>query len=419
MSDDLSDYEKKRLETMAANAEVFRLMGLDDAVKNCKANKPAAPKAKRQKKEKPAAPTNRRAMRSRGLAPDEWFVEDDLPPPEEEDEGKCSAAFLKSLVERQLEHPWTASLTEEQRQRLHAATDESTGWFHPFLTFTANFGGKGEGPLSEQNMKDVARQVMKLVSGGGVTYNHRDGVFCENRPITLGVTADQITQLRAEAQIWIPRTRHTHAHATHARRTLSLRPLTQNRVFYPLAEKRAPADVIGLVVNGATVTKLPPPGPRDTSNGWILNHPLKKVQQYCEHLDEVRREGLDATMSRLMGEAEWAAKKRAAAVEVAEEAEEEAAAIAAVDGEVPFTMEMVREAVDIIGSEEETREEFISYLEENFDLPKGICARHGYVLEVMIGAVVAEAEAAKERGEGSSAAGAAPSNHSPEAVAMP
>ena len=392
MDDNLSEYEKKRLATMAANAAIFEQLGLNKARDDMRPT--AAPKAKRQKKEKPAAPTNRRAMRSKGLALD---VEDDgNNQPEPVDEGLCTPEVLRSIVQRELEHPWMERLTDEQRTRLLEATNEETGWLLPFMTFTSQWGGKGEGPLNSDNMSKCTRPVMQLASGAGVTFKQRDGVFCENRPINLGVTAEQILQLRAEAQIWIP-------------------------------QNRAPADVIGMVVSGVsnpqgvvvdgvTVQKVPPPGPMDTSRGWTLNHPLKKVQQYCEHLDECEEMGYDATMSRLMGEEEWRAKKRAAAeaaataAEAAAQAEvmEEEGAIAAVEGEAPFTMEMVREAVDMFGAEDDQREQLIDFLQDDYEIEAGAFERYGYVLEVMIGAVVAEAEKAKERGEGSSSAETVP-----------
>ena len=87
---------------------------------------------------------------------------------------------------------------------------------------------------------------------------------------------------------------------------------------------------------------------------------------------------------------------------------EEEGAIAAVEGEAPFTMEMVREAVDMFGAEDDQREQLIDFLQDDYEIEAGAFERYGYVLEVMIGAVVAEAEKAKERGEGSSSAETVP-----------
>ena len=50
MDDNLSEYEKKRLATMAANAAIFEQLGLNKARDDMRPT--AAPKAKRQKKEK-------------------------------------------------------------------------------------------------------------------------------------------------------------------------------------------------------------------------------------------------------------------------------------------------------------------------------------------------------------------------------
>merc|ERR1740124_801066 len=47
--------------------------------------------------------------------------------------------------------------------------------------------------------------------------------------------------------------------------------------------------------------KPPAPGPRDGSNGWLLNHPLKKVKTYCEFLEECAAHGFEATLCRLTG----------------------------------------------------------------------------------------------------------------------
>ena len=60
-----------------------------------------------------------------------------------------------------------------------------------------------------------------------------------------------------------------------------------------MPQKRA-KDVVGLVVGGVVVPDKPDHGPFDTSNGWLLNHPLKKLQLYCEHLDEQAAQQGDA-----------------------------------------------------------------------------------------------------------------------------
>jgi len=54
-------------------------------------------------------------------------------------------------------------------------------------------------------------------------------------------------------------------------------------------------------MDGVPIERRSTKPPFDTSNGWLLNHPLMKVRLYCEHLDEVRETSLEATMRRLMG----------------------------------------------------------------------------------------------------------------------
>ena len=198
MDDNLCEYEKKRLATMAANAAIFEQLGLNKARDDMRPT--AAPKAKRQKK-KPAAAGESARDALKGLALD---VEDDgnNNQPEPVDEGLCTPRFSGQSCSASWKHPWMERLTDEQRTRLLEATNEETGWLLPFMTFTSQWGGKGEGPLNSDNMTKCTRPVMQLASGAGVTFKlQRDGVFCENRPINLGVTAEQILQLRAEAQI--------------------------------------------------------------------------------------------------------------------------------------------------------------------------------------------------------------------------
>ena len=70
----------------------------------------------------------------------------------------------------------------------------------------------------------------------------------------LGITADEVDDLRAEAQLWCPL-------------------------------KSSPADIVGRSVLGVEVPRKPPAaGPRDTSNGWLLNHPLQKMQNFASYL---------------------------------------------------------------------------------------------------------------------------------------
>ena len=213
-----------------------------------------------------------------------------------------------------LRNDWIEALTSEQQERVRQA---NATWLGPFAAFTARFGGHGESPVSVANLKNVLQQVMRLVSGAGVTCKQRAGCFAEGRPINLGVTAAECDALRAEAQLWAPL-------------------------------KTAPADLIGMSVNGEVVPRKPPGGIVDTSNGWLLNHPLMKVRLYCEHLDEVAATSFEATMARLLGH-DAPAPKTEATEEASTKAPAEVAAATASpkasaeesSSSVPFTLEMV------------------------------------------------------------------------------
>ena len=210
-----------------------------------------------------------------------------------------------------LRNDWIEALTPEQQERVRQA---NATWLGPFAAFTARFGGHGESPVSVANLKNVLQQVMRLVSGAGVTCKQRAGCFAEGRPINLGVTAAECDALRAEAQLWAPL-------------------------------KTAPADLIGMSVNGEVVPRKPPGGIVDTSNGWLLNHPLMKVRLYCEHLDEVAATSFEATMARLLGHDAPAPKTEEAStkapVEVAAAAASPKASAEESSSSVPFTLEMV------------------------------------------------------------------------------
>ena len=210
-----------------------------------------------------------------------------------------------------LRNDWIEALTPEQQERVRQA---NATWLGPFAAFTARFGGHGESPVSVANLKNVLQQVMRLVSGAGVTCKQRAGCFAEGRPINLGVTAAECDALRAEAQLWAPL-------------------------------KTAPADLIGMSVNGEVVPRKPPGGIVDTSNGWLLNHPLMKVRLYCEHLDEVAATSFEATMARLLGHDAPAPKSEEASTkapaEVAPATASPKASAEESSSSVPFTLEMV------------------------------------------------------------------------------
>ena len=252
MVDDMSEYERQRLATIAVNQAKLLELGLIEQV---------VPKAvKRSSKQpplKPPPPTgeSRKSRRFMGeaarevegapeeLQEDTWRDPNDVSQMSQvEKRGWCDQ--LRDAV---LSRPWFDELTGEQQQRVHAANSASGGWLGEFTWFTAQFDMQGERPLSRDNTKSVLQKVMLLVSGAGVSCKFRDGAFAAGRPLRLGVTAEEVDNLRAEAQLWCPL-------------------------------KTAPADIAGRSVLGVEVPRKPPAaGPRDTSTGWLLNHPLKKV----------------------------------------------------------------------------------------------------------------------------------------------
>ena len=263
--EELSAYELKRLQTIKENALAMAALGITDAVHELRAisSQPPKPKAKRKPKAPVVAARRRSSGRLAGDAPmdDVEIDENDAAVQVENwrdpnDVGQMTAFELRkwcaNLLEDELQKPWVLALTDEQRGRVVKANEE---WFGPFTEFTARFGSANEGPLSKTNLKSVVQKIMKLVSGAGITCDKREGSFAEGRPLRLGVTAEEVDQLRAEAQLWCP------------------------------LPKSAPADLVGRIVDGVVVPRKPPStGPHDTSNGWLLNHPLQKMQDYKEHL---------------------------------------------------------------------------------------------------------------------------------------
>ena len=141
-------------------------------------------------------------------------------------------AWCDALRADVLRMAWVERLGEEEMRRLDGAQE----WLAPFVIFTARFGGKGESSLSRQNLKSVLKQVFCLVSGAGVTTEKRGGAFGKGRPIGLGIQAEQVDALRAEAQVWMPQKRAPEVTCGPPRRPLAA-PLPPPR--RPLATHRA------------------------------------------------------------------------------------------------------------------------------------------------------------------------------------
>ena len=269
----LCAYELQRLETIRQNALIMEAMGITEAAKGLR-EPVKKPKAKQPREPKPLPTAKRSSRRLSGDAAaliglDDGDEETIEPYRDPNDVSQMLPAELKrwceELREDALKAPWVEQLGEEQRQRLHAAQV----WLAPFTEFTARFGGNKETTMSRQNVKSVLKRVFQLVSGAGVTTPLREGAFAAGRPITLGVSCEAVDALRVEAQLWCPL-------------------------------RTAPEDLVGRVHEGAVIERKPASRCLDTSNGWLLNHPLVKVRKYCEHLDEVREKGLERTMHRLM-----------------------------------------------------------------------------------------------------------------------
>ena len=249
MSEGLSDYELKRLETIRQNALIMQSLGILDAVKDLQA---AAPKPK-PKIKKPKAPvvTSRRRSSGRlaGEAPMEFEEGDEEGEAvayvyrDPNDVGTMTYAEIKNFCARIRESMLERlkdELSEEQYARLVRANDE---WLGGWTEFTARFGGSGERPMSNENIKSCLKQVMKLVSGAGVDHKSKQTRFAAGKPITLGITAAEVLELRAAAQLWVPL-------------------------------RSAPADVVGMVVDGTVVPRKPSTTVIDSSNGWLTNHPV-------------------------------------------------------------------------------------------------------------------------------------------------
>ena len=261
---ELSAYEIKRLETIRKNAEMLKSLGIDDAVASMK---PAAKSSPKRKQLKPAQPLNlprRRSSRAAGLMEGEE-MEEAQTYRDPNDVSQMSNAEFRQWCEAVLDGAasaeWLGTLTAEQKARVDTAKE----WLLPFAEYTAR--PPDSRPLSRPNLKSVLRQIIKLVSGAGVDTDKRSDVFAAGRPISLGITAHEVLQLRAEAQLWMP--------------------------LHP----KSPADLVGKRVGDQVVPARPAQGPYDTSNGWLLNHPLMKLSIYCAHLDEMSSETAEAADS--------------------------------------------------------------------------------------------------------------------------
>ena len=301
---ELSAYELKRLETIRRNAEMLKSLGIDDAVASMRPAAKSPPKRKQPKAAQPLNLPRRRSSRAAGLVEGEE-MEEAPSYRDPNDVSQMSTAEFRQWCEAVLDGAasaeWLDSLTAEQKARVEAAKE----WLLPFAEYTAR--PPDSRSLSRPNLKNVLRQIIKLVSGAGVDTDKRSDIFAAGRPISLGITAHEVLQLRAEAQLWMP--------------------------LYP----KSPADLVGLAVGDQVVPPRPAQGPYDTSNGWLLNHPLMKLSIYCAHLDEMSSEAADTADSspQVTQQAGCSPTTQLA----------ESSADAASTHELPFTIAMVRDVI--------------------------------------------------------------------------
>ena len=117
--------------------------------------------------------------------------------------------------------------TEAQRAKLAQAEKVWIDQMHTFLLTVPH--GRSFKTVSEDNARMVARQVRLLASGKGVTYRHwgEGVVFAQDRPIDLSANFDELYQEAQEFE-----------------------------------------DIHG----------------RDLGNGWLLRHPIVKMQNYQHYL---------------------------------------------------------------------------------------------------------------------------------------
>lgn len=204
---ELSEYEKKRLRQIQANKEKLQALGLDKAAED--ARLPPKPKRVKTVTVQHTAPgPSRRSRRVSGVpAADDADAadDDDIEYRDPNDPGQMTDAERSALCTALREDIFSKleeQLTEEQKERVNKAND---AWLGPFAEHIAQFGSEGGGPLSKANLRSVVKQVMRLVSGAGLTTDKRGGSFAEGRPLTLGITAAMVDALRAEAQAsWLP-----------------------------------------------------------------------------------------------------------------------------------------------------------------------------------------------------------------------
>ena len=230
----LSEYEVARLQNIQRNKAVMATLGLSSAKAEIQATVRRAHHARRavvfgrsalrrkRKLERVASTKPRRSSRAKGR-PAEYGKE-------------TLDTFFDSLAaspypkkkkrqkRREVKKREAVQLNEEQRKNLSAFKMEE---FEEFLR-TVPHGRKGV-PISQPNARTVIRQVKLMVSGAGVGYHHWPGdVFWrKGKPVTM---QEDFDRLKDEA--------------------------------YEMEQTYG----------------------RDLGNGWLLNHPLQKLQNFQRYV---------------------------------------------------------------------------------------------------------------------------------------
>jgi len=221
-----SQYEIERDERIKRNEAFMLSIGIDPhgggyMKQNKKKKAPSKPRLPR-----PKVPESERRRSSRlqgGTAEPERLTYDERSDDERPRQRSRGSAGRRARKNRLVE------LSDEQRAALATFNmDEFEAWMEP----------DGEHPISDDNRRQVIRQVTKLVSGEGVHYASTsfgwpdDVIFRKDEPVTMQSDIGQIIEDARDFE-------NKHG--------------------------------------------------RDHGNGWLLNHPLRKLLFYQHHLDTQAR----------------------------------------------------------------------------------------------------------------------------------
>ena len=236
----LSEYELQRLERIKKNEAYLESLGLHNAKQQlmAQATRKVHRKPKKVAHSKPSRRSNRVQKKNDGLVmlsyageEEEEEEEEDahdggepVPQIDPDTDGRPTASFRRA---RRSSYDHLGSLTDEEKAFLakNAIDDNYLTKFREFLVY--------HNKISEQNVRNVMKQVTKLATGQGVRYESPK----------YGWKPDQVFQ-----------------------KGVKITPLSD---FVELLDLAAEAEE---------------KWGRDHGNGWLLSHPLKKMllfQQFC------------------------------------------------------------------------------------------------------------------------------------------